>query len=148
MKDKNGQKLEAGDYVKVRDAYFIITVKSCEPLLFLVCEPGHPCENIPYAFVSEHTEKALHDDVVAAKVFPYQDEEMPKHLSRITVDPEICHGQPCIRGMRWPVEVLLDMMISKMNFEEILNDHPELEKEDLLACLEYAKALVGGKEEP
>jgi len=67
------------------------------------------------------------------------------YLDRITINPEICHGKPCIRGMRWPVEVLLDMMLSEMTFEEILEDHPELEKADLLACLEYAKVLVSGK---
>lgn len=69
----------------------------------------------------------------------------PKYLSRITVNPEICRGKPCIRGMRWPVEVLLDMMLSEMSFEEILEDHPELEKEDILASLEYAKILVSGR---
>jgi len=67
------------------------------------------------------------------------------YLDRITINPEICHGKPCIRGMRWPVEVLLDMMLSEMTFEEILEDHPELEKADLLACLAYAKVLVSGK---
>ncbi|KGE88793.1 MAG: DUF433 domain-containing protein [Phaeodactylibacter xiamenensis] len=69
----------------------------------------------------------------------------PKYINRITVDPEICHGKPCIRGMRWPVEVLLDMMLSEMSIEEILEDHPELEKEDILASLEYAKMLVSGR---
>lgn len=69
----------------------------------------------------------------------------PKYLNRITVDPEICHGKPCIRRMRWPVEVLLDLMLSGMTFEEILEDHPELEKEDILASLEYAKMLVSGR---
>lgn len=69
----------------------------------------------------------------------------PKYLNRITVNPEICHGKPCIRGMRWPVEVLLDMMLSEMSFQEILEDHPELEKEDFLASLEYAKLLVSGR---
>lgn len=68
-----------------------------------------------------------------------------KHLSRITINPEICHGKPCIRGMRWPVEVLLDMLLAEMRFEEILEDHPELEKEDILASLEYAKILVSGR---
>jgi len=68
-----------------------------------------------------------------------------KYLNRITVNPEICHGKPCIRGMRWPVEVLLDMLLSEMSFEEILEDHPELEKEDILASLEYAKILVSGR---
>lgn len=40
--------------------------------------------------------------------------------------------------MRWPVEVILDMLESQMTFEEILSDHPELEKEDILVCLNYA----------
>lgn len=70
---------------------------------------------------------------------------MSKLLERITIDPEICHGKPCLRGMRWPVEVILDLMLSEMSFEEILEDHPELEKEDLLASLEFAKLLVSGK---
>jgi len=69
----------------------------------------------------------------------------PKYLHRITVHPEICHGKPCIRGMRWPVEVVLDMLLSEMSFAEILDDHPELEKDDLLASLEYAKLLVSGR---
>ncbi|WNJ20701.1 DUF433 domain-containing protein [Pontibacter sp. G13] len=68
----------------------------------------------------------------------------PKYLNRITIDAEICHGKPCIRGMRWPVEVVLDLMMSEMTFEEIIDDHPELQKEDLLACLEYAKLLISG----
>jgi len=68
-----------------------------------------------------------------------------KLLARITIEPEICHGKPCVRSMRWPVEVILDMMLAEMSFEEILEDHPELEKEDLLASLEYAKLLVSGK---
>lgn len=65
-------------------------------------------------------------------------------LSRITIDPNICHGKPCIRNMRWPVEVILDMLGSEMTFEEILNDHPELEKEDILASLQFAKLLSSG----
>ncbi|MEM6264528.1 MAG: DUF433 domain-containing protein [Bacteroidota bacterium] len=68
-----------------------------------------------------------------------------KFISRITVNPEICHGKPCIRGMRWPVKVILDMMIAGMSPKEILADHPELEMEDLLASLEYAKLLVSGR---
>ena len=66
-------------------------------------------------------------------------------LERITIDPEICHGKPCIRGMRWPVEVILDMLGAEMTIEEILEDHPELEKEDILAALQYAKLLVSGQ---
>lgn len=55
--------------------------------------------------------------------------------NRITINPEICHGKPCIRGMRWPVEVILDMLGSEMSISEILDDHPELERDDILACL-------------
>ena len=44
------------------------------------------------------------------------------------MDPEICHGKPCIRGMRWPVEVIIDMLGSGMTTEQILDDHKELEK--------------------
>jgi uncharacterized protein (DUF433 family) len=67
-----------------------------------------------------------------------------EYLSRITMDANICHGKPCIRDMRWPVEVVLDMMLSGMSFQEILEDHPELEHADLMACLAYAKVLVSG----
>ena len=60
------------------------------------------------------------------------------YLDRITIDPEICHGKPCIRGMRWPVVVLLDLLGSEMTYEEILADHPELEVEDIYAAINYA----------
>lgn len=63
------------------------------------------------------------------------------YLERITIDPEICHGKPCIRGMRWPVEVLLDLLGSGMTHAEILSDHPELEHDDITASLHYAKIL-------
>jgi uncharacterized protein (DUF433 family) len=65
-------------------------------------------------------------------------------LSRITINPEVCHGKPCIRGMRWPVEVIIDMLSSGMLAEEILGDHPELEKDDILASLQYAKLTLSG----
>lgn len=69
---------------------------------------------------------------------------MNKGLERITIDPEICHGKPCIRGMRWPVEVIIDMLGSGMSTDEILDDHKELEKEDILACLNFAKLYLTG----
>ena len=65
-------------------------------------------------------------------------------LDRITIDPEICHGKPCIRGMRWPVEVIIDMLGSGMTIEEILEDHKELEREDILASLNFAKLYLSG----
>lgn len=67
------------------------------------------------------------------------------YLERITIDPKICHGKPCIRGMRWPVEVLFDQLSSGMTVEEILADHPELEREDITASLHYAKILMSGR---
>lgn len=66
-------------------------------------------------------------------------------LNRITINPEICHGKPCVRGMRWPAEVILDMLSSGMSIDQITEDHPELEKEDIFACLEYAKLSVSGR---
>jgi uncharacterized protein (DUF433 family) len=62
-------------------------------------------------------------------------------LSRITIDPEICHGKPCIRGLRYPVETILELLSSGMTTEEILEDYEDLESEDLQAVLVYATKL-------
>lgn len=70
---------------------------------------------------------------------------MNNYLSRITINPEVCHGKPCIRGMRWPVDVILDLLSSEMSVENILKDHTELEREDIIASLQYAKLLASGK---
>jgi len=59
-------------------------------------------------------------------------------LERITIDTNICHEKACIRHMRWPVEVMIDLIASGMSFDEIIADHQELEKEDMLASLAYA----------
>jgi len=66
-------------------------------------------------------------------------------LDRITIDSAICHGKACIRHMRWPVEVIIDLIASGMSFDDIINDHPELEKDDILASLAYAKITLSGK---
>jgi uncharacterized protein (DUF433 family) len=63
------------------------------------------------------------------------------YLERITINSDICHGKPCIRGMRWPVEVILDMLGSNMSIEDILEDHPELERADILACLVFISQM-------
>src|SRR5205807_10087383 len=62
-------------------------------------------------------------------------------LSRITIDPAICHGKPCVRGLRYPVEVMLELLSSGMTFDEILGDYADLEREDLLAVLAFAAKL-------
>ena len=59
-------------------------------------------------------------------------------LSRITIDPDICHGQPVIRGLRHPVESILEYLAGGDSFEDLLAEFPDLEREDLLACLEFA----------
>ncbi|WP_196830312.1 DUF433 domain-containing protein [Flavobacterium sp. CG_9.1] len=69
---------------------------------------------------------------------------MENLLKRITINPEVCHGKPTVRNMRWPIEVILDMLGSGMETSEILEDHPELEKEDILATLYYAKLSISG----
>lgn len=61
-------------------------------------------------------------------------------LSRITVNPEICHGQPCVRGLRYPVEFLLDLQ-SSMTTQQILTDYPDLEEDDLRAACAYGARL-------
>lgn len=66
---------------------------------------------------------------------------MTSLLDRITINPDICHGKPCIRGLRYPVEVLLELLSSGMSVEEILTDYEDLEREDLLAALEFAARL-------
>ena len=62
-------------------------------------------------------------------------------LSRITIDPAVCHGKPCVRGLRYPVEMLLELLSSGMTFDEILNDYKDLERDDLYAVLAYAARL-------
>ena len=66
----------------------------------------------------------------------------PSFINRITIIPEICHGKPTIRGLRYPVEVMLELLASGMTSEEILIDYSDLQKEDLLACIEYAAKLI------
>ncbi len=63
-------------------------------------------------------------------------------LARITIDPNICHGKPCIRGLRYPVEILLELLSSGMTTDEILADYEDLERDDLLAALAFAARLV------
>jgi uncharacterized protein (DUF433 family) len=63
-------------------------------------------------------------------------------LGRITIDPNICHGKPCIRGLRYPVETMLELLSSGMSIDEILADYEDLEREDLLAVLAYAARLA------
>jgi uncharacterized protein (DUF433 family) len=63
---------------------------------------------------------------------------MSSQLSRITISPEICHGKPVIRNLRYPVESMLEYLAGGDTIEDLLAEFPDLEREDLLACLEFA----------
>lgn len=62
-------------------------------------------------------------------------------LDRITIDSEVCHGKPCIRGLRYPVETILELLSGDMSFQEILRDYEDLNEEDVKACLLFASKL-------
>ena len=61
---------------------------------------------------------------------------------RITIDPAVCHGKPCIRGLRYPVEVIRELLSADMTTDEILADYEDLEREDILAVLAFAARLA------
>ncbi len=64
-------------------------------------------------------------------------------LDRITSNPDVCHGQPVVRGLRYPVASLLELLASGMTIEQIIEDHPDLERDDLLAALEFGALTAG-----
>ncbi|MHB9134175.1 MAG: DUF433 domain-containing protein [Armatimonadota bacterium] len=66
---------------------------------------------------------------------------MEELLKRITIDPAICHGKPTIRGLRYPVDFILELFSSGMSSEAILADYPDLEPDDLRAVFAYATRL-------
>lgn len=66
-------------------------------------------------------------------------------LQRISIQPEICHGKPTIRGLRYTVESIMEYLSGGDTIEDILAEFPDLEREDILACLTYATASVSAK---
>ena len=69
-------------------------------------------------------------------------------LDRITSDPAICHGQPTIRGLRYTVESVLDLLAAGMTVDEVLADYPDLERDDVLAALEFGARAAGRRVVP
>jgi uncharacterized protein (DUF433 family) len=65
----------------------------------------------------------------------------PQLLSRISIDPNICVGKPCIKGHRIWVSLILDFLASGATITEILEDYPQLETEDVLACIAYGTEM-------
>jgi len=63
-------------------------------------------------------------------------------LSRIAVNPNVCFGKPCIRGHRIWVSLILDFLASGMTAEEILQEYPDLSRDDILACIAYGTEMA------
>jgi uncharacterized protein (DUF433 family) len=66
-------------------------------------------------------------------------------LDRITADPAIVHGKPAVRGTRIPVQVILELLAAGETFEELLTEYDELQRDDILAALEYGALTAGGQ---
>jgi uncharacterized protein (DUF433 family) len=66
-------------------------------------------------------------------------------LGRITIDPAICHGKPCIRGMRYPVESMLEYLAGGDSIDDVLQEFPNLVRDDILACLEFAHQTLAAR---
>ena len=63
-------------------------------------------------------------------------------LSRITIDPNICHGKPVVRGLRYPVESLLEYLAGGDSIEDLVEEFPDLQRDDVLACIEFAAQSI------
>lgn len=61
---------------------------------------------------------------------------------RISIDPKVCHGQACIKGTRIPVHQIVRMLANGDTIDELLEEYPSLERDDILACLDYAASLA------
>ena len=61
---------------------------------------------------------------------------------RISINPKVCHGKPCIKGTRIWVSLILDFLASGSSMDEILNEYPQLQREDILACIAYGAEMT------
>ncbi len=61
---------------------------------------------------------------------------------RILIDPKVCHGQACIKGTRIPVHQIVHMIANRDTIDDLLEEYPSLERDDILACLDYAASLA------
>ena len=64
------------------------------------------------------------------------------YRDRVIIDPEIMHGKPVIKGTRIPVYIILNLLAGGLSEEEVLREYPDITKEDIHACLEYAAELA------
>lgn len=68
--------------------------------------------------------------------------------NRITIDPQVCHGQACIEGTRIPVHQILQMLANGDTIEDLLREYPSVTQQDILACFDYAALLAGEQVTP
>jgi len=68
--------------------------------------------------------------------------KMETVIGRITINADVCHGKPTIRNMRYPVDMILDLLAAGMSFAEIREDYPAIEDADIQACLAFASRLT------
>ncbi|MGH2749907.1 MAG: DUF433 domain-containing protein [Actinomycetota bacterium] len=68
-----------------------------------------------------------------------------KLLERISTDPNVCGGRPCIRGHRIWVSLILGLLADGMSFDDILDEYPGLERDDVLACIAFGAKLADGR---
>jgi len=66
---------------------------------------------------------------------------MESLIKRITINADVCHGKPTIRNMRYPVEMIMELLSSGMTWKEIMKDYPAIVEDDIRACLLYATKL-------
>jgi len=66
---------------------------------------------------------------------------MESLIKRITINTDVCHGKPTIRNMRYPVEMVMELLSSGMTWKEIMKDYPAIVEDDIRACLLYATKL-------
>ncbi len=85
----------------------------------------------------------VHDEMHCVRCGRHYRDAMSR-LERIVSDPTVCHGQPTVRGLRYTVQSLLELLSAGMTMDEVLADYPDLERADLLAALEFGALTAGG----
>lgn len=87
-------------------------------------------------------------NIITKRTLTGEDTKMSTIIDRITVNSDICMGQPTIRGMRITVAFVLKLLAAGMSHEEVLKSYPELEEDDIRQCMEYAAWLAGEYHRP
>jgi len=95
--------------------------------------------NMPVLWVGVQSRPYIR--ITKQRIQDERSDEMSALLDRITIDPAINHGKPVIRGLRYPLETLLELLSADMSVDDILADYEDLEREDVLAAIAFADSL-------